>query len=237
MQIKINLQIFLFIIVFMITHQIEIYAWIMLFAFIHELGHMIAGLILRLKPETLSVMPFGISIRFKTYEYKKLIKIKKILIAIAGPVTNLVICIVASILHINDETKQLIIYSNILIALFNLIPLYPLDGGRILKGIIMLKHEEIKADKIVNKISNILIIFLTAITSIGILYLKNLSIVFVLIYLWIIVINENKKYNLKRKLYKIYYSSDKNIKSRENIGIDVLVNPQLRSFTDKSTKN
>lgn len=201
MQIKINLQIFLFIIIFILTHQIEIYGWIMLFAFIHELGHMMAGLILRLKPKSLNVMPFGISITFETYEYKKLIEIKKILIATAGPLINLIICIIASVLHINAETKQLIIYSNILIVLFNLLPLYPLDGGRILKGIIRLKHEEIKSDKIVNKISNILIISLTGISSIGILYLKNLSILFILMYLWIIVINENKKYNIKMKVY------------------------------------
>ena len=209
MQIKINLQIFLFIIIFVLTHQIEIYAWVMIFAFVHELGHMIAGLILRLKPKSLSFMPFGISITFETYEYKKLIEIKKNLIAIAGPITNLVICVISSLLHINAETKQLIIYSNILIALFNLIPLYPLDGGRILKGIIRLKYKEIKSDRIVNKISNILIILLTGISSIGILYLRNLSILFVLIYLWIIVINENKKYNIKVKVYNTLAKNDK----------------------------
>lgn len=201
MQIKINLQIFLFIIIFILTHQIGIYAWIMLFAFIHELGHMVAGILLRLKPKTLKFLPFGISITFETYEYKKMLEIKKILIAIAGPLTNLIICLVTWILQINSEIKLFIIYSNILIATFNLIPLYPLDGGRILKGIIKLKYQGIKTDEIVNKISNILMILLTGISSIAILYLKNLSILFILIYLWIIVIKENKKYNIKVKVY------------------------------------
>ena len=94
MQIKINLQIFLFIIIFIITHQIEIYAWIMLFAFIHELGHIFAGLVLKLKPKTLELMPFGVSITFEVYEYKKLVEIKKILIALAGPLTNLLIILI-----------------------------------------------------------------------------------------------------------------------------------------------
>lgn len=203
MQIKVNLQIFLFILVFILTHQIEIYAWIMLFAFIHEIGHMMAGIFLKLKPKSLSFMPFGISVNFETYEYKNLVEIKKILIAIAGPLINLIICIITQFLHIDIKVKEIIEYSNILIALFNLIPVYPLDGGRILKGIIRLKKEKIEADELINKISNILIVVLTIITSIIILYLKNIAILFVLIYLWIITISENKKYNIKKRAYKI----------------------------------
>lgn len=175
----------------------------MLFALIHELGHMFAGIVLKLKPKSLSFMPFGISVTFETYEYKKLVEIKKILIAIAGPLTNLIICMIAVFLDINLAIKALIIYSNILIALFNLIPIYPLDGGRILKGIIRLNHEEIESDRIVNKISNILIIVLTAIASILILYLKNIAILFIIAYLWVMIINENKKYNMKIKMYEI----------------------------------
>lgn len=211
MQIKVNLQIFLFIVIFALTHQFEIYAWLMLFAFIHELGHMIAGIILKLKPKALSLMPFGISITFETYGYKKLIEIKKIMLAFAGPLTNFLIAIITILLHINTDLKEMIIYSNLLIAFFNLIPLYPLDGGRILKGIIRLKKSEIKADEIINKISNIIIICLTAISSIAILYLKNLAIVFMLIYLWAIVIKENKKYHIKKMMYSAVRKTDKSI--------------------------
>lgn len=42
MQIKINLKIFIFLILFILTNQIEIYGILMLFATVHELGHLLA---------------------------------------------------------------------------------------------------------------------------------------------------------------------------------------------------
>lgn len=209
MQIKINLKIFLFIIIFIITHQIEIYAWVMIFAFIHELGHMIAGLLLKLKPKSLHLMPFGFCVIFETYEYKKLIELKKIVIAISGPFTNLIISLITIFLNIDLSLKEMIVYSNALIFMFNLIPLYPLDGGRILKGIIRLKNSNIKTDRIVNNISNCIIIILTALSSIAILKLKNIAILFIILYLWVIVIKENKKYHIKKSMYEILQKTNK----------------------------
>ena len=65
MTIKIDLKIFLFLAIFIITRQIEIYALLMIFALIHELGHFFMGLFLGFKPETLSIIPTGFSISFK----------------------------------------------------------------------------------------------------------------------------------------------------------------------------
>ena len=118
----------------------------MFFAFIHELGHMLSGILLGFKPESLEIMPFGLSIGFKSKveNYNKKIKngtlltLKKIIIAASGPFTNLVFIIIFLIFPISfvGISRELIIYSNILIAIFNLIPIYPLDGGRIINEIL-----------------------------------------------------------------------------------------------------
>ena len=76
MRFRIDLKIFIFLIIFYFTKQIEIYAMIMLFALIHELGHLLAGILMGMKPEKIELMPFGVSIAFKIEpnDYNKKIK-------------------------------------------------------------------------------------------------------------------------------------------------------------------
>lgn len=197
MKIKINLQIFIFAIIFYFTKQIRIYTILMLFALIHELGHLITGIILGLKVKSVTIMPFGVSIHFEDYSGKYIIK--KLIIALAGPLVNLIIVL----LGLYNNWDEDIIYANMLIGMFNLIPLYPLDGGRILKCIVHIVSNYKEADIFTYKLSNILIVILTLISSIGILLIQNIGIILILGYLWILVIQENKKYRLKMKIYKL----------------------------------
>ena len=207
MNIKINLKIFLFAIIFYFTKQIHIYAILMLFAFCHEMGHLLCGIFMGLKPKSLKIMPMGLSIEFEIYSknIKEKLQAKKIWIAIAGPITNIMIMIITIIFGKNIDTilYQEIIYSNLLIAIFNLLPIYPLDGGRILKEIIHIIKGRKRAIELTNYISNTSMVLLTFISSIAIYYYKNLAILFIIAYLWLMIFIENKRYNLKKRIYKI----------------------------------
>lgn len=198
-QISIKIEIFLFIILFIITKQINIYAIFIISTLIHEISHAVAGIVLGLTVRKFCIMPFGFKITFEETGNYKNNAVKKIMIAIAGPTVNILIMAIAIICKLNNN----VIYSNLIIALFNLIPIYPLDGGRILKSILNTKKPPQKTNYIINKISNITLIILTAATSILILYVKNIAIIFVLAYLWYIVIKENKRYNLIQKVYDV----------------------------------
>lgn len=208
MEIKIDLKIFIFAFIFILTKQIKIYALLMFFALIHEIGHLIAGLILGLKPGTLKIAPYGFSIGFKTKidDYNKKIKcstmlsLKKIIIASAGPITNLLVIIIIYIYYIIAKENiifynnlDVIIYSNLLIFIFNLIPIYPLDGGRIVKEIININFGVKKSYLYTYKISNISIIILTILSSFLVLIYKNIAIIIIIVYLWFLVIMQSKR--------------------------------------------
>ena len=183
----------------------------MLFAIFHELGHMLAGIILGFKPDTIEIMPFGLSIGFegKVENYNKKVgkatklTLKKLLIALSGPLTNLFFILIFSIFPISffGIERQIIIYANILIGIFNLIPIYPLDGGRIAKCLLHIFCGKRESYNYTNKISFATVILLTVISSIAIIYLKNIAILIILSYLWYLVIRENKRYNKKQELY------------------------------------
>lgn len=200
MKLKIDLKIIIFLIIFWMTKQIKIYAIIMLFCFLHEIGHIITAKILKIRIKKLEILPCGFSsefiidkgIKIKNYEFKMLI------VSLGGPVTSLLLAILSECgcIRIPGISQPDVIYSNILILLFNLLPLYPLDGGRIIKGILNIKLGEIKADEIMNNVSATTIIALTIISSIAVYYFKNIAIFLVCIFLWqkvLIFCGENSK--------------------------------------------
>lgn len=213
MQIKVDLKIFIAILIFLLTEQLNIYIVFMLFAIIHELGHVLTGIILGFKPKNIEVLPIGISACFymqcddynKKINYANRFVLKKVIISCAGPITNFIIAIIFYFFDFSifNISREFIIYTNLIIGIFNLIPIYPLDGGRIIKNILHIKIGLKESYKYTKIIANLSIIILTIFSSMAILYLKNISILLILIYLWGIVIIQNKKYESKMNIYKM----------------------------------
>ena len=79
------------------------------------------------------------------YNLQVNIKQGMLLVALAGPATNLIIALAATLLLgvfgglgfvVLNSILQLTIHINIVLAIFNLIPIPPLDGSRILAGLL-----------------------------------------------------------------------------------------------------
>ena len=139
-----------------------------------------------------------------------MLEIKKIIVALSGPLVSLGLAILFSYINPIFINKQDAVYSNILILLFNLMPIYPLDGGRILKYILHIKYGNKNSKKYINEISNISMFFLTFICSIAIIYFKNIAYFLICVFLWIITILENKKFKNDMRIYDIFEKGSDN---------------------------
>ena len=203
LKLRIDLKIIVVILIFLFTGQLKTYCIIMFFWFLHEFGHIITAKLFKMQIEKIEILPCGFSASFFSYNLSgvpKVFSMQELLVALAGPIVSLILAL--SFQYIDDTnftilTKQEIVYSNILILIFNLLPLYPLDGGRILKNILNIKLRGNNTDNIINKVSSVTIILLTIVSSIAVYYFKNIAIFLVCIFLWNIILSNKLKKNVK----------------------------------------
>ncbi len=182
-------------------------------------GHLLCGLALGMRPEKMELMPYGVAISFKLTpkDYNKKIKkanyleIKKIVVALAGPLINLLIMIIIWQQNMNVFDGLMILYANLLLILFNLLPIYPLDGGRVLKGVLHIFLGKIKAEKYINTISFVSLIIITLVCSILIYLVQNIAIFFMVLVLWGLFIREDIKYKKRNEIYHLLEKTDINM--------------------------
>ncbi|MBA4602723.1 M50 family metallopeptidase [Thermoactinomyces mirandus] len=114
---------------------IEIFTLIVLVV-IHELGHLAAANAFGWRMESIRLLPFGGVV--KTDEWGTVPAREEITVALAGPFQHVFIVLISLFFHQQgwwslDWTKYFI-HGNMMVAGFNLLPIYPLDGGRILQS-------------------------------------------------------------------------------------------------------
>ena len=182
MKAKVDFKIFFILLLYIVTQKVDIFAITFVFIILHEIGHIISGILLGLKINKLELNIAGISLEFKNYGKER--KINNIIIDLAGPVINLLSAIIG--LWIQSE---IIIYVNAMLFIINMLPIYPLDGGRILKNILLYKNTYKQTIKMIETIAKYTLIILSIFASILILSFKNISIFVLIIYLWGIYIS------------------------------------------------
>ena len=150
---------------------------------IHELGHYLTAKLLHIKIKNITIYPFGGITKLDT-----LINIninKELLVSLSGIIIEflfyLLICYLNKLNIIRDYTMNLYTTYNSSIIFFNLLPIYPLDGSKIL-NLLLSKITPFR-------ISNIITIILSLITLIILLsltiYTYNYS--NILIYILLII--------------------------------------------------
>ena len=211
MQIKLDMKILIFLLIFYITHQIKIYILLMIFACLHELGHLFLGLALGMKPLCFEIKPIGfsISLKNKVEDYNKkilngnLLELKKIFVYLIGPVVNIICASMIFYFNIDVLLKQELIYINLIIAFVNFLPIYPLDGGRIFKSLVCIFCGLRRAYALTEKVSFIVMGMVLAVGSMLILKVQNFGLLIMIFYLAYVKIIETRKIRNKLRLYKL----------------------------------
>lgn len=149
-------------------------------AFIHEAGHILAAFFLKVRISYIEILPFGICGRLKDDIIKN--PDKEIMIALAGPLLSFTIAYLAHSFKsfISQDIYNCIFPLNFSLGILNLIPIIPLDGGRILKASLTKHYGAIPALKISRFISYVLTFFVITISVYGLLiYPFNFSLILI----------------------------------------------------------
>lgn len=187
---------------------------------IHELGHYYTCKILKIKVDNIIIYPYGGITKINDKIDINLNK--ELLISISGIIIQSIYFFIIYLLYKNnflrEYTYNIFFKYHYNILIFNLIPIYPLDGSKILNIII---------NKIFNfKLSNILIIIISIINIILLLFIYKFNYSYIMIlgilinYLYNYLTNIKYIYNrflLEKYLYKTNFKNKKIINNYKNM--------------------
>ncbi|WMJ82351.1 M50 family metallopeptidase [Clostridium sp. MB40-C1] len=163
-----------------------------LFVFMHELTHYITARKMGFKGFDIEILPIGAVLHLKDLDDAE--PKEDIIISMSGPLFNLVAALIFGVLKnfFYSEYFNFIYLSNMALAIFNLLPAFPLDGGRILRDILSIKTYYKRANKITVNISFI-VGFMMIICSLIVWRLKSLNLSILIIGFFIIISSYKEK--------------------------------------------
>ncbi|MBS5737139.1 MAG: hypothetical protein KHW62_03875 [Clostridiales bacterium] len=122
---------------FYIFDEGENLVYIFLAATFHESAHIFFYYIFKAKIDSVRILPYGISASFRSTV--KLSYKKETVALFAGPCFNLIVavfCLIINSFLFVDGLETFFLY-NAAYFMMNIIPIFPLDGGRILRNLLL----------------------------------------------------------------------------------------------------
>ena len=201
---KIHPLTYIIALIFILIGYFKFYLCFMIVLLIHELGHIIMALVFRWHIKKIVVLPLGLLLKFEDNLNKPLIE--EFVISISGIIFQLVFII---LIHNN----YLVLSSNI-ILIFNMLPIYPLDGSKVINILINIITNFKTSYFLTLLISFIALILLICLSIINKSLILILSFIPLLINLIDLIINKDNifiKFLLERYIYNFKFKKYKYI--------------------------
>lgn len=185
--------------------------------FLHECAHLAAAFCIGLKPSYIAFQPFGVNLKLKNRLVYALAD--EIILYLSGPLINIILSIICAFIYRKtlNTWAQFMYIQNFLLFVTNMLPIVPLDGGIILKKIILHKIGYKKADRIMICIS---CIFVGLILLLGIRIFwqqRNFTVLFLLIFVIGNIFTQKEKYNIDFIKELMFYQEKEKKYKKQNI--------------------
>ena len=197
---QINYSFFLMLLLFVILDELLFYLLYLIFLIIHELSHLIVAKKKGYLPRKLKFTAFGASLEgFDDFLIEDEIKI-----VLAGPFFNFCV-VIFCYLSFWFYPESYCYLSNVLevnlsILIFNMIPIFPLDAGRLLLCFVSRKVGRNRAVMVVKRISLIFVFVMFLISIFSFFVCFNFSIGFVSVNLCLLLFDSASGTSFKREV-------------------------------------
>lgn len=160
-----------------------IYLLVML---LHELAHYVCAKILGYRLNKILFMPYGAQVGGQSNIF---LPKHEIIIALAGPVLNLVLVLLTVVVWwffpITYAYTQEFIRANLVLGAFNLLPAFPLDGGRVLASVFGSKVSRLKVLRAMRVVGVVFTILFAVAFVCSVFWGLNLTFIFIATFLLI----------------------------------------------------
>ena len=171
---------------FYIFDEGENLVFIFLAATFHESAHIFFYYIFKAKIDSVRILPYGISASFRSTV--KLSYKKETVALFAGPCFNLIVavfCLIINSFLFVDGLETFFLY-NMAYFMMNIIPIFPLDGGRILRNLLLQRFSSDFALKI-SGVSSVFFLALLFVISVWVFTESGGNFSLILISLYLII--------------------------------------------------